>query len=221
MSDIGIGGGGVLNVDRPANYYKVIDQRKVDAGAKSSEGLKSQSVNFNRFGKMVEARKSIHNRSVSNEVSNSRAEKIRSALNLQVAKMDASVKPTKVDMDALIKTSGLTSDQVSEFLGNNVRNKISSVKAPAVQGRGKDGTNLALKKLAKEMEVQIMGIFYELMDSARDVNPEGGFGEQLFRGQYLTEVVKGSSGEELGEIGLAVYRSLVKEDKIKNIGDVK
>jgi hypothetical protein len=170
---------------------------------------------------MGEARKSIHNRSVSKEVANSRAEKIRSALNLQVAKMDASVKPTKVDMDALIKTSGLTSDQVSEFLGNNVRNKISSVKAPAVQGRGKDGTNLALKKLAKEMEVQIMGIFYELMDSARDVNPEGGFGEQLFRGQYLTEVVKGSSGEELGEIGLAVYRSLVKEDKIKNIGDVK
>ena len=85
----------------------------------------------------------------------------------------------------------------------------------------KIGTNLALKKLAKEMEIQIMGMFFTLMDNARETNPEGGFGEQLFRGQYLTEVVKDSSSTELGEIGLAIYRNLVKEDNIKDIRNVR
>ena len=85
----------------------------------------------------------------------------------------------------------------------------------------KIGTNLALKKLAKEMEIQIMSMFFTLMDNAREANPEGGFSEQLFRGQYLTEIVKDSSSTELGEIGLAIYRNLVKEDNIKETWDVR
>jgi hypothetical protein len=215
MSDIGIGGGGVSNIGKPANYYEIIDKGKTDAAGKSSEKLDTKSINPNRFGKVLDARKSFDNKNVLNEAGNSRAEKVRSALNKQAAKMEASVKASKVDMDALIKSSGLTSDQVSEILGTNVQKNTLSANEPPLPSANKIGTNLALKKLAKEMEVQIMGIFYTLMDNARDVNPEGGFGEQLFRGQYLSEVVKGSESDELGEIGLAVYNSLVVEESNK------
>ena len=64
-------------------------------------------------------------------------------------------------------------------------------------------------------------MFFTMMDNARETNPEGGFGEQLFRGQYLTEVVKGSADEELGEIGLAIYRNLVNDENIKKVRDVR
>jgi hypothetical protein len=76
----------------------------------------------------------------------------------------------------------------------------------------KDGTDFALKKLAKEVEIQMMSMFFTLIDNARDIDPEGGFGEKLFRGHHLTEMVKQSSNEELGEIGKAIYRNLVKKE---------
>ena len=100
-------------------------------------------------------------------------------------------------------------------------NRAVSINTPLTPQDKKVGTNLALKKLAKEMEVQIMGMFFTMMDNARETNPEGGFGEQLFRGQYLTEVVKGSADEELGEIGLAIYRNLVNDENIKKVRDVR
>ena len=78
-----------------------------------------------------------------------------------------------------------------------------------------DGTDLAIKKLAKEMEVQIISMFFNMMDNARDAKPEGGFGEEMFRGKYLTEIVKSSSDDQLGELGLAIYDNLSNNKNIK------
>ena len=76
----------------------------------------------------------------------------------------------------------------------------------------KNGTNFALKKLSKEMEAQLYGMFWVMIDNAREVEAEGGFAEKMFRGAYITEVVKNGSDPELGEVGRAIYNSFAKEE---------
>ncbi len=219
MSDIG--GGGVANVGKPVEYYKIIDQRKADSVKTGADLKVSQPGKPNTFSKVLNNQAGSNKKLDLKSGVNLRVDRAKAALEAQTAKSKASLKPTQADMDSIINASGLTSDQVSQLLGSGVGNNSLEVKAPLNPNDGKVGTNLALKKLAKEMEVQIMGMFFTLMDNAREVDPEGGFGETLFRGQYLTEVVKGSADEELGEIGLAIYRNLVQDDNIKKVRDVK
>ncbi len=222
----GIGGGGVVNVGKPAEYYEIIDRSKANSAkeaSSSSDGVaKPSSVHPNKFGKVLGAQRAINEKQVqANNSANSRVNRAQLALDKQVAKSKASVKPTRSDMNSLIKASGLTNDQVNQLMGSGAKGLAKGVNTPSKINDDKIGTNLALKKLAKEMEVQIMGMFFTLIDNARETDPEGGFGEKLFRGQYLTEIVKDSADKELGEIGLAIYRNLVKEDNIKEVRDVR
>ncbi len=221
----GIGPGGVTNVGKPAEYYEIIDRNKVNSVKKSTSSDKAastSSVNPNRFNEVLGAQKAVNTAPVKvKNPTNFRVARAQNALNAQVARAKASVKPTQADMDSLINASGLTNNQINQLIGAGRKGGAKGINTPSGLRDDKIGTNLALKKLAKEMEIQIMGMFFTLMDNARETNPEGGFGEQLFRGQYLTEVVKDSSSTELGEIGLAIYRNLVKEDNIKDIRDVR
>ena len=200
----GIGGGGVTNIGKSPEYYKIIDQKKAEKPNKFSEILDSNRAVLKNGNNI-----------------NSRVERAKAALEAQSVRAKASVAPSRVDMDSMIQASGLTNGQVGQLLGGGAGNRAVSINTPLTPQDKKVGTNLALKKLAKEMEVQIMGMFFTMMDNARETNPEGGFGEQLFRGQYLTEVVKGSADEELGEIGLAIYRNLVNDENIKKVRDVR
>lgn len=221
----GIGGGGVANVGKPAEYYEIIDRNKVNSArspSSSDEVASPSSVHPNKFSKVLDAQRAISEKQVKAKNSfNSRASKAQLALDKQLARSKASVKPTQRDMNSLISASGLTNDQVKQLMWDGSKGKAKGMNTPSKIEDDKNGTNLALKKLAKEMEIQIMGMFYTLMDNAREANPEGGFGEKLFRGQYLTEIVKDSADKELGEIGIAIYRNLVKEDNIKEVKDVR
>lgn len=215
----GIGPGGITNIGKPAEYYEIIDRNKVNSakGAAASDKASTTSqVHPNEFNKILGAQKAANSSQIKGKnPTNSRATRAQNALEAQIAREKASVRPTQADMDALISASGLTNDQVNQLMGAGQNEGSKGVNTPYKLNDDKIGTNLALKKLAKEMEIQIMGMFFTLMDNARETDPEGGFGEKLFRGQYLTEIVKDSSSSELGEIGLAIYRNLVKEDNIK------
>lgn len=221
----GIGGGGVANVGKPAEYYEVIDRGKVNSSKEipsSGEVAKSSTTHPNKFGKVLSTQRALNEKQVKARSSvDSRVSRAQLALDKQVARSKASIKPTRADMNSLINASGLTNDQVNQLMGSGAKGSTKGVNTPSGLNDDKIGTNLALKKLAKEMEVQIMGMFFTLIDNARETDPEGGFGEKLFRGQYLTEIVKDSADKELGEIGLAIYRNLVKEDNIKQVRDVR
>ena len=221
----GIGGGGITNVGKPVEYYEIIDRNRVNSAKETSASDKAataSSVHPNRFNKVLGAQKAANMAPVKvKNPTNSRVARAQSALNAQIARAKASVKPIQADMDSLINASGLTNNQINQLIGAGQKGRAKGINTPSGLRDDKIGTNLALKKLAKEMEIQIMGMFFTLMDNAREANPEGGFGEQLFRGQYLTEIVKDSSSAELGEIGLAIYRNLVKEDNIKETWDVR
>ncbi|MDP4708883.1 MAG: hypothetical protein NWS20_02625 [Rickettsiaceae bacterium] len=155
-------GGGVTNIDKPAQHYQIIDERNKVTKANTVTGAKK----FDSVLKKIQTK----------NVSNSTAKEL--------------VNSSKSKVSILAHQSSK-----------------SSVKS--------DGTDIALKRLSKEMENQLYGMFWTMIDSARDADHEGGFAEKLFRGPYLTEVVKTSSDAELGEIGEAIYRSLVENKSQK------
>ena len=155
-------GGGVTNIDKPAQHYQIIDERNKVTKANTVTGAKK----FDSVLKKIQTK----------NVSNSTAKEL--------------VNSSKSKVSILAHQSSK-----------------SSVKS--------DGTDIALKRLSKEMENQLYGMFWTIIDSARDADHEGGFAEKLFRGPYLTEVVKTSSDAELGEIGEAIYRSLVENKSQK------
>lgn len=155
-------GGGVTNIDKPAQHYQIIDERNKVTKANTVTGAKK----FDSVLKKIQTK----------NVSNSTAKEL--------------VNSSKSKVSILAHQSSK-----------------SSVKS--------DGTDIALKRLSKEMENQLYGMFWTMIDSVRDADHEGGFAEKLFRGPYLTEVVKTSSDAELGEIGEAIYRSLVENKSQK------
>jgi hypothetical protein len=155
-------GGGVTNIDKPAQHYQIIDERN------------------------------------------------------KVKKTDA-VSGTK-KFDSVLKkfqTKNVSNARVKELVNSSKIQVTTLAEQRAKSGTKVDGTDLALKRLSKEMENQLYGMFWTMIDSARDADHEGGFAEKLFRGPYLAEVVKTSSDAELGEIGEAIYRSLVENKSQK------
>jgi len=159
-------GGGVTNIDRPAQHYQIIDERNKITKTDTVSGAK---------------------------------------------KFDSVLKK--------IQTKNVSNSTVKELV-NSSKTKLPTLAKQGVKSSVKvDGTDIALKRLSKEMENQLYGMFWTMIDSARDADHEGGFAEKLFRGPYLTEVVKTSSDAELGEIGEAIYRSLVEDKSQKGKND--
>ena len=117
----GIGGGGVTNVGKPAEYYEIIDRNKINSAkeSSSSDGVaKPSSVHPNKFGKVLGVQRAINEKQVKAKNSvNSRVSRVQLALDKQVARSKASIKPTRRDMNSLISASGLTNDQVNQLMG--------------------------------------------------------------------------------------------------------
>ena len=122
-----------------------------------------------------------------------------------------------------VKTKGAYDSKakpVSLIEGNKLvkstKNKVLTLPEQRIKPQAKiSGTDIALKRLSKEMENQLYGMFWTMIDSARNADHEGGFAEKLFRGPYLAEIVKTSSDAELGEIGEAIYRGLADKQIAK------
>ena len=150
-------GGGVVNAEKPAEHYRVIDQRKNSASRPNS--VTDSNVNNAK----------IFDKSVKSDL---------------VKRLEKSRPTMKLDAKKSVNV-------------NNVKSE-----------KQKLGTDIALKTLSKEMESQLYGMFWNMIDGARETDPEGGFAEKMFRGPYLSEVVKGGTDEKLGDIGQAIYNEL-------------
>ena len=75
------------------------------------------------------------------------------------------------------------------------------------------GTDLALKKLAKKFEDDLIGICYNMMFDTVGGKPPGGIGEELFQRDYIPSLVSSSSSQgsddiKLGQIGEGIYKEL-------------
>ena len=163
-------GGGVTNVEKPSQYYEIIDKR--------NNVTKANPVSVAK--KFDSVLKSVKTKGV----------------------YDSKVKPVSlIERNKLIKPTKI---------------KVLTLAEQRIKSQAKiSGTDIALKRLSKEMENQLYGMFWTMIDGARNSDHEGGFAEKLFRGPYLAEIVKTSSDAELGEIGEAIYRGLADKQIAK------
>lgn len=76
----------------------------------------------------------------------------------------------------------------------------------------KTGTNIALNNIAKQLTDQFYGLLWTKIAEGVNQNPEGGFGEEMFRKILWPEMIKLSSGEELDDLGKAIVRELEKKE---------
>lgn len=200
--------GGVGNVEKP-----IQDRMQVDKHKNTSSKKVVNSNNPNNFAQLLKSNKVEFNNSAI-----SKQEQIKRVLDSHKKNSQKSIVPNSSNMDALIKAGGLTREQIEELIVKENKLANSSRKDVLTNSKisnDRIGTNLALKRLAKEMEVQIMGFFYTLIDNTREINHQGGTAERVFRGDYISKLVESGSDEELGEIGRAIYNNLVREDSVK------
>lgn len=97
----------------------------------------------------------------------------------------------------------------------------SSLSAPRNDGAGltapgndldKNGTDLALKKVAADFEKQVLGVMWNIAFSTVDREFQGGLGEELFHKELVNEMVKLSNTGEMGDIAESIYRDLKAKD---------
>jgi hypothetical protein len=90
---------------------------------------------------------------------------------------------------------------------NSLLNKVDESQTSA------DGMNIALKKLAKEFELQ----FHALMWQRIRTNKSGdSFGTQIWNDKFTEAVVESDADKPLGDIGQAIYDELKREMDGKN-----
>ena len=80
----------------------------------------------------------------------------------------------------------------------------------------KDGTNLAIKELAVEMEQQFLGIMWNSAFAASGQNFEGGLGEEIFSGELTNEIVKSSQGDKMSDIAQRIYDEAIEVYKVSD-----
>ena len=116
-----IGGGGITNIGKPAEYYEIIDRNKVNSTKRTSASDKvapTSQVYPNRFNKVLDTQKAANTAPIKiKNPTNSRVARAQNALEAQTARAKASVKPTQADMDSLISASGLTNNQINQLIG--------------------------------------------------------------------------------------------------------
>ena len=81
-----------------------------------------------------------------------------------------------------------------------------------------NGTDVArMKDVSRKLETQFNGLMWAQMAKGVNANPEGGFGEEIFQQSLWPELVEEASGDELGELGQAIFRDLLKENERQTV----
>lgn len=241
MSEIAAGASSSVN---RASHYETASKKAIQNAKKTEQKIKTQaSEKTNRFSDKLNSYNKLDNGRFGphiNPVYKMDLNKQR-AFEEQRAKIESSIKNGKKNIDSLIKSGDLNDSHIKKILKENrdlkdvdiskklrdnrrvitnAKDDINSLPESLQKNDSKNGdtngTDFALKKASKDMEIQIISMFFTLIDEAKRQNPDhefaGGFGEELFRGEYLSEMVRASSGDELGDIGQAIYRDLSRHN---------
>ncbi|PCJ26271.1 MAG: hypothetical protein COA94_05280 [Rickettsiales bacterium] len=209
-------GGGIQNVEKPVEHYKIIDQRKNLSPERARGAGRFDEVMKKAASKLEAPLKAGLEPGL--EAGPSDKKVLPVTLRPQITRSN-SAHPRS---PGHLQTPGSEHLQTSnsKHLQTPEMHRKSSLSTGMNPRETDDGTKIALKRLSKEMENQLMGMFWVMIDNARENDPEGGFAEKMFRTPYLHEVVKSGADPELGEIGKAIYNNLVRNDR-ENVESVR
>lgn len=101
-----------------------------------------------------------------------------------------------------IKTRNLVAPGKSNITKNLGGSSHKIYNAPVTK---KGGTNLAIRKLAEEMEQQLLGVLWNSAFAASGQSYQGGLGEEIFRPELINETVKNLQGETMSDLAQRIY----------------
>ena len=85
----------------------------------------------------------------------------------------------------------------------------------------KNGTNLAIKELAMDMEQQFQAYMWNLAFSSASSGSDIGSGEAVFQQELVDEIAKIANDGEMGEIAQNIYDEVVHMEGIKNATGIR
>jgi Rod binding domain-containing protein len=116
-------------------------------------------------------------------------------------------KPTSSDLSEI--TSGYSPQQLNNF--------SAALSQALKQNGGKDGTDLAYKKLAKDFETEFLSVMWNIMSQTVETENSllgGGLGEETFKPSLVGNQVREAYAAHESGISQAIYKALKKEERL-------
>lgn len=221
-------GGGGARIERPHDYYEVINNRasknRAAGGVSAVSGVNSsQKVNsgqaiqnpsskFDRILQKNQSAKNQHNKDLSNnnlQDNNSFSKIVDQKKNL--SPMD--IKQSQYDSARQNFSQKVMQEIVKKSDHKAANTKFQAGRLNDLSEKEDDGTDIALEELAIKYEEQIHGIMWNLIYSAGERDYPGGLGEELFHKELVSEMQKYTNTGKMGPIAKSIYQDMVRTKK--------
>ena len=107
-------------------------------------------------------------------------------------------------------------DSRTAYTKNIAKDFVNTAKNTNIATTDKNGTNIAIKELAMDMEQQFLAYMWNLAFSSATSDSAGGPGEVIFQQELVDEVIRTANDGEMGEIAQDIYEEVARLEGIKN-----
>ena len=103
-------------------------------------------------------------------------------------------------------------DSRTTYTKSIAKDFVDTKKNTNIADADKNGTNIAIKELAMDMEQQFLAYMWNLACSSTT----SGAGEAIFQQELVDEVIRTANEGEMGEIAQDIYEEVLRLEGIKN-----
>jgi len=126
------------------------------------------------------------------------------------------IKPKKNGHFAEILKAEQKQKAKTELVKKVATDFVNFKKTNTIEDLDQNGTNIAIKELATDMERQFYSYMWNLAFSNSEGNYVEGIGEELFHRELVEEMVENSADEEMGEIAKEIYEEVIRIEGIED-----
>jgi hypothetical protein len=102
------------------------------------------------------------------------------------------------------------------YVKKTAQDFINETKNASINSVDKNGTNIAIKDLAIDMEQQFLAYMWNLAFSSAASDANSSSGERIFQQELVDEIVKTANDGEMGEIAQDIYEEVLRLEGIKD-----
>jgi hypothetical protein len=107
-------------------------------------------------------------------------------------------------------------DSRTAYTKSIAKDFVNTAKNTNIAATDKNGTNIAIKELAMDMEQQFLAYMWNLAFSSATSGATGGDGEVIFQQELVDEVIRTANDGDMGEIAQDIYEEVARLEGIKN-----
>lgn len=107
-------------------------------------------------------------------------------------------------------------DSRAAYVKKTAEDFVNNAENTNIKATDKNGTNIAIKELAMDMEQQFLAYMWNLAFSSAASGAAGGSGEVIFQQELVDEIIKTANDGEMGEIAQDIYEEVLRLEGIKD-----